>query len=216
MAAADVAALRAVQPAGPYTLWGYSFGARVAFEAAWLLERAGEEVDHLLLIAPGSPRLPQAAAPGPTVTAAPGEGGDPVADFTDRTFRAILYSVFAAGADGPLLAECLRQATDEESFADFVVRRLRRLDPGTVRRVIRLVRRTYGWLPADRRVTAPVTVLTARGDEESHLERLLARTGAPATLARLDTDHYGALRDPGVDELSKTIRRESRRLPCRT
>ncbi|MGJ3561634.1 hypothetical protein ACR6C2_38680 [Streptomyces sp. INA 01156] len=136
-------------------------------------------------------------------------------DFTDRTFRTILYSVFAAGTDGPLLEECLRHATDQESFVDFVTRRLRPR-PGTVRRIIRLVRRTYDWLPADRRITAPVTVLTARGDEESHLERLLARTGTPTTAVRLDADHYGALRDPGVDELSKTIHRESRRIPCRT
>ncbi|MFD5493156.1 amino acid adenylation domain-containing protein [Streptomyces sp. NPDC127091] len=215
-AAADVAAIRAVQPTGPYTLWGYSFGARVAFEAAWLLEQAGEEVDHLLLIAPGSPRLPRTAPPSPAGAAVSGGDGDPVTDFTDRTFRTILYSVFAAGTDGPLLEECLRHATDQESFADFVARRLRRLDPGTVRRIIRLVRRTYDWLPADRRITAPVTVLTARGDEESHLERLLARTGTPTTAVRLDADHYGALRDPGVDELSKTIHRESRRIPCRT
>lgn len=38
MAMADVSEIRRVQPSGPYTLWGYSFGARVAFEAAWQLE----------------------------------------------------------------------------------------------------------------------------------------------------------------------------------
>ncbi|WP_338494654.1 thioesterase domain-containing protein [Streptomyces sp. SJL17-4] len=57
MAAADVEAIRRRQPAGPYTLWGYSFGARVAFESAHLLEAAGEQVENLFLIAPGSPKV---------------------------------------------------------------------------------------------------------------------------------------------------------------
>ncbi|MEK8168843.1 thioesterase domain-containing protein [Streptomyces sp. M19] len=57
MAARDVEEIRRVQPEGPYTLWGYSFGARVAFEAAYQLERAGQRVEHLFLIAPGSPRV---------------------------------------------------------------------------------------------------------------------------------------------------------------
>jgi amino acid adenylation domain-containing protein len=210
MAAADVAAIRAAQPSGPYTLWGYSFGARVAFEAAWQLEQAGEQVDHLLLIAPGSPRLrepvPDEAGPAEPARTEPAPE-PPVADFSHRAFRTVLFSVFAGAVTGPLLEECLRQAADEESFADFVARRLRRLDPATALRVIRLVRHTYGWLPAERRITAPVTVLPARGDEESYLERLLARTGTPTTVARLDAGHYDALRDPGVDELEKTIRR---------
>jgi thioesterase domain-containing protein len=41
MAAADLTEIRGVQPAGPYTLWRYSFGAPVAFEAAWQWEQAG-------------------------------------------------------------------------------------------------------------------------------------------------------------------------------
>ena len=54
MAAEDIKAIKRQQPTGPYTLWGYSFGARVAFETAYQLEQAGEQVDHLFLIAPGS------------------------------------------------------------------------------------------------------------------------------------------------------------------
>jgi acetoacetyl-CoA synthetase len=42
--------LRAVQPAGPYTLIGHAFGALVAYEVACLLRAAGESVDHLGLI----------------------------------------------------------------------------------------------------------------------------------------------------------------------
>ncbi|PWI08957.1 amino acid adenylation protein [Streptomyces sp. NWU339] len=195
MAAADVRALRRVQPEGPYTLWGYSFGARVAFTAARRLEHSGEEVDRLVLLAPGSPRLP-----GPPSWTAAG------ADFGDRTFRTILYSVFAGRTDGPLLDACLREGTDEESFARFVLRHFPDLGPTTVRRVIRVACRTYGWEPAPGPVTAPVTVLVAHGDEESFIERDPAFAAGASTVVRLDTTHYGLLRDPGVDELAHVIR----------
>src|SRR5262249_48026065 len=58
MASGDVKLIETMQQSGPYTLWGYSFGARVAFETAFQLEQAGKEVEHLILIAPGSPKIP--------------------------------------------------------------------------------------------------------------------------------------------------------------
>jgi thioesterase domain-containing protein len=50
LAAAAVAALRTVQPHGPYRLVGYSFGALVAVEVARQLRRAGEQVTTPILI----------------------------------------------------------------------------------------------------------------------------------------------------------------------
>ena len=50
MAALYLAALRGVQPAGPYRLGGWSFGGFVAFEMAQTLVREGEQVDLLVLI----------------------------------------------------------------------------------------------------------------------------------------------------------------------
>jgi amino acid adenylation domain-containing protein len=207
MAAADVAMLRRVQPGGPYTLWGYSFGARVAFETAWQLEQAGERVEQLFLLAPGSPRVAGVPRVAP---------GTEAADFADPVFTAILFSVFAGTTDGPDLQECLREATGAESFARFIDRRFPQLDPGLTRRVVAVVRRTYGFTydhlaPAARRISAPVTVFTARGDEPSFIERTPGRTAAPPTVVRLEADHYGALRDPGVDELVKALQRATPR-----
>ncbi|MFG2607173.1 amino acid adenylation domain-containing protein [Streptomyces sp. NPDC048514] len=207
MAAADVVALRRVQPTGPYTLWGYSFGARVAFETAWQLERSGERVEQLFLLAPGSPRVAGAPRTAP---------GAAVADFTDPVFTTILFSVFAGTTSGPGLAECLHEATDAEGFARFVDRRYPQLDPALIRRVVTVVRRTYGFTyehvdPAARRVSAPVTVFRARGDEPSFIERAPGHTAAPPSIVQLETDHYGALRDPGVDELAKALRRATPR-----
>nr|WP_279637144.1 non-ribosomal peptide synthetase [Corallococcus praedator] len=50
MAASYVEALRAIQPAGPYRLGGWSLGGVVAFEMARQLEQQGEQVEQLLLI----------------------------------------------------------------------------------------------------------------------------------------------------------------------
>jgi aspartate racemase len=50
LAAEYVAAIRAIQPAGPYRLAGACFGGVVAFEMASQFEAAGEEVDLLALI----------------------------------------------------------------------------------------------------------------------------------------------------------------------
>ncbi|MEU1406420.1 amino acid adenylation domain-containing protein [Streptomyces sp. NPDC005728] len=212
MAAADVAALRRVQPEGPYTLWGYSFGARVAFETAWQLEQSGERVEQLFLLAPGSPRVPGAPKTPPHT---------PTADFADPVFTTLLFSVFAGAVSGPGLEECLGEATDAESFARFVDRRYPQLDPELTRRVVAVVCRTYGFTynhvaPATRRVSAPVTVFRAHDDEPSFIERTPGRTAAPPTLVQLETDHYGALRNPGVDELAKALHRHTRKLSCLT
>ncbi|MEW1656697.1 amino acid adenylation domain-containing protein [Streptomyces sp. NPDC093707] len=45
-----IEALRTVQPHGPYTLGGWSFGGFVAFEIARRLRAAGEDVAHLILL----------------------------------------------------------------------------------------------------------------------------------------------------------------------
>ena len=50
MAARYVAALREVQPTGPYLLGGWSLGGVVAYEMACQLREAGEEIDFLGLI----------------------------------------------------------------------------------------------------------------------------------------------------------------------
>ncbi|MEY2229803.1 beta-ketoacyl synthase N-terminal-like domain-containing protein [Streptomyces sp. BF23-19] len=50
LAALYVGRIREEQPAGPYRLGGYSFGGNVAFEMAVQLQRAGEEVEQLIML----------------------------------------------------------------------------------------------------------------------------------------------------------------------
>jgi amino acid adenylation domain-containing protein len=54
-AAQSISALREIQPAGPYLLGGWSFGALIAFEVAQQLRRSGEGIALLTLLDPMSP-----------------------------------------------------------------------------------------------------------------------------------------------------------------
>ncbi|MFD7981177.1 amino acid adenylation domain-containing protein [Streptomyces sp. NPDC059071] len=191
MAAADVEAIRKRQPTGPYTLWGYSFGARVAFESAHLLEAAGEQVEHLFLIAPGSPKVRAESAAGG-------------AAYDNPAFTQILYSVFAGALEDV-------PATDAESFATYVTERFPALDPDLVARIIAIVEKTFDFTYTfreltERQVSCPVTIFKAQGDDYSFLERATGWSTRPPTVVELAADHYSLLRAPDLKELVKQIR----------
>ncbi|WP_338932936.1 amino acid adenylation domain-containing protein [Streptomyces netropsis] len=202
MAAADVTALKRIQPVGPYTLWGYSFGARVAFETAYRLEQAGDRVENLFLIAPGSPKF--------RAEYESAHGGEPT--YRNKAFVAILFSVFAGSATGPALEDCLRATEDEESFTSFIGARFTDLDRALIKRIVDVVRRTYEFKYTfdelkERRIDAPVTVFKAEGDDYSFIENSSGYASTAPIFVDLAADHYGLLRDPGVDELVRAIRR---------
>lgn len=192
MASADLRELRRVQPSGPYTLWGYSFGARVAFEAAWQLEQAGEKVERLLLICPGNPEIRR--TDGATW------GRD--ASYTNPAYVTILFSVFTGTIEGAALDACLAATRDEDSFVSYVGELLPALDPETIRRITRIVSTTYEFdytfrELAERRVEAPITVFKARGDDYSFLEGASGYSAKPPAVVDLDGDHYGVLKERG-------------------
>jgi thioesterase domain-containing protein len=186
MAAHDVELIRRHQPGGPYTLCGYSFGARVAFEAARQLEHSGERVDHLLLIAPGSPQLE-------------------VQD--ERAYLTILFTVFAGTLDDPALHDYLSVRHDEDSQVAYFVRTFPHLDPDLTRRIMAVVRQTYrfkestpamaGW-----RVAAPVTIFQARGDDRGFVDTC---NPMATQVIELQADHYSTLKEPDVHELLRLI-----------
>ncbi|ALO10102.1 Peptide synthetase [Streptomyces venezuelae] len=191
MAAADVAAIRRRQPKGPYTLWGYSFGARVAFESAHLLEAAGEQVENLFLIAPGSPKVRSSETGG--------------ASYANPAFVTILYSVFAGEIDPTVTAK------DRETFVALVADRLPALDPDLIARIVAIVEETFDFTYTfkeltERQVTCPVTLFKAEGDDYSFLEDAKGWSTRPPTVVELDADHYSLLRLPDLKELVKKIR----------
>jgi amino acid adenylation domain-containing protein len=201
MAAEDVEEITRRQPVGPYTLWGYSFGARVAFEAAYQLEMAGERVEHLFLVAPGSPkvRAVEAAIHGRQVS------------YANKAYVTILFSVFAGSISDPALPDCLAAATDDESFVAFVHQRFSNLEPDVVRRIVGIVAETFEFEYSfreleQRRISAPVTIFKARGDDYSFLENATGYSVAEPTVVELEADHYTLLRQPDVGELVAAIR----------
>ncbi|MFC6064166.1 amino acid adenylation domain-containing protein [Streptomyces ochraceiscleroticus] len=201
MAAADVAEIRRVQPEGPYTLWGYSFGARVAFEAAWQLEQSGERVANLLLICPGNPKVREAD----------GDRHGRTASYRNPAYLTILFSVFAGVISGPDLERCLATVRDEAAFVSFVHDLYPALDEQLIRRITRIVGRTYAFEYsfrelAERRLNAPVTLFKATGDDYSFIEGHSGYSAEPPTVVDLDGDHYSVLKERGVAELVAAIR----------
>jgi amino acid adenylation domain-containing protein len=198
MASADLREIRRVQPAGPYTLWGYSFGARVAFEAAWQLEQAGEKVEGLLLICPGNPKVT-------------GTDGSREASYANPAYVTILFSVFAGTIHGPALDACLTATHDENSFVSYVSDLLPALDEDTIRRITRIVATTYEFdynfhELTERTVEAPITIFKAHGDDYSFLESHTGYSTSPPTIINLTGDHYEVLKEHGVTELITAVR----------
>ncbi|MFF3934565.1 amino acid adenylation domain-containing protein [Streptomyces phaeofaciens] len=206
MVAKDIELIRRVQPVGPYTLWGYSFGARVAFEAAHRLERAGERVDEVILIAPGKPPV---EIRGGTPTEA-------AVSFTDSTFVSILYSVFAGNLRRSAVDACLAATHDEESFIAFVCGRFEHLERELVRRIVGVVRQTFlfEYAPhelAERSIAAPVTVFRADRDQKSFIDSGHPLSRTSPRISQLTADHYELLRADGIAELVTAI--QAARLP---
>lgn len=202
MARHDIADLTRLQGTeGPVTLWGYSFGARVAFEAAWQLEQAGRRVDHLVLICPGNPQV--------NGTGAPAEARQ--ARLDNRTFVAVLLSVFLGRID---LDETDRfLLTGQGSAAAFVAlvqARRPGLEPDTIRRIMAVVQRTYEFEYSFRELeqrclAAPITIIKARGDDYSFLERASGYSVTPPRVLEVECDHYEILRGSEAARLAALI-----------
>ncbi|NEO29907.1 MAG: amino acid adenylation domain-containing protein [Symploca sp. SIO3C6] len=199
MAAEDIKEIKGIQPNGPYTVWGYSFGARVAFEVAHQLEQSGEQVENLFLIAPGSPKV---RTENEAI-----DGNQAV--FSNKTYVTILFSVFAGSITGPALEECLKVAKDEDSFASFISN-YKNLDLDLVTRIIRIVHQTYEAKYtfrelAERQIIAPITIFKADGDDYSFIENHSGFSKKTPTIIDLNVDHYSMLKITGISELVRAI-----------
>lgn len=200
MAQEDIAQIKTVQPDGPYTLWGYSFGARVAFEAAAQLEAQGETVEALCLLAPGAP-----------ITQIEREQRySHRATFDNPVFVAILFSVFAHQIGGELLERCLAKCKSREAFIAFICQRFPLLHVDVVARIIHIVETTYKFSYTfdelkDRQISAPITIVKAQGDNYSFLDNAPVFSKQKPALIELDTDHFRLLKPDGINELLQKL-----------
>jgi thioesterase domain-containing protein len=200
MAAQDIKLIKEHQKQGPYTLWGYSFGARVSFEVAYQLEQAGDIVDNLFLIAPGSPEARKS------------ENSVSVhsTNRLNRDYLTILYSVFASSISGPELAQCLSSVTTNEDFIEFVAARYPSLDSSVIERIVKIVELTYEFKYTFKELTehaiiAPISIFKAVGDDYSFLEASLGGLTATHQVFELSFDHYEILKEAGVNNLVDAI-----------
>lgn len=206
MARKDVALLRARQPQGPYALWGYSFGARVAYEAAWQLEQMGETVDELVLIAPGNPQTRQ-----------PASRRDGHGRYCGGAFLGILYSVFAGALPNEATQAVLEQVGSQAEFVSFMTGQLPGLDQDLVTRVTEIVELTYEFKYSFRellehRLQVPIVLLKAVGDDYSFLEEVIDQLAVPPAIVTMAGDHYGVLKGAGVEEVHRCVALGKRRL----
>ncbi|MGJ0481992.1 amino acid adenylation domain-containing protein [Pantoea agglomerans] len=200
MAARDIQLLKQQQPQGPYTLWGYSFGARVAYEAAWQLENAGEKVEALLLIAPGSPEVRQQHA----------TQHSHVASYSNPAYLTILFSVFMGTITHPLLDTVLSEVSSRETFIDFIASHKRELAPEQIGRITDIVRQTFEFTYSfhelsQRQIHAPVTVIKAQGDDYSFIDGSENFSVLPPRVVSLKADHYQLLKEQHITELLDVI-----------
>lgn len=203
-AMADLVDIRGIQQQGPYTLWGYSFGARIAFEAAWQLEQVGELVDRLVLISPGNPTV------GPDRHRHLSVASTRLAQYGNPHYLAILLSVFTGMISSPETERCLDTVDDENSFVSFVHDLLPSIKEARIKRIVRVVEQTYEFAYTfdeleSRQLRAPITLVKTAGDDYSFIDHSSGYSKTPPAVVELDNDHYEVLKADGVNDLAAAI-----------
>jgi amino acid adenylation domain-containing protein len=204
MAADYLAEIRAVQPAGPYRLGGWSMGAVVAFEMARQLEAAGDAVELLALVDPSTPEegavRPLSGADDPGLLASfalhlgiPPErvAVTPAEILALDPAERLRHAWEAARAEGAVPPD-LDFTRFERLWSVFRhnVDALRRYRPG--------------------RLAAGAGVLLVRAEGGSDPEgtsaaRWRALTGGRVTVGTSPGDHFGMVREPHVRVLAEVL-----------
>jgi thioesterase domain-containing protein/acyl carrier protein len=193
--------IRAVQPAGPYQLAGWSMGGVIAFEIARQLERAGAAVGLLVLLdAPFA--VPADHAPGDAERA-----GRFVADATRS------LGLDSAGAPDPAVTPAASQ------LAWLAARLAGRADTAGRAAIAAQLEQRFslfaahsrmlaGYQPAPPGSRAPALIVSAarslNAPAAGHWQRLL---GGPVSVLPVDSDHYAFLRPPLVADIGVAIRK---------
>ncbi len=202
LAASYCEVIRNVQPHGPYTLCGWSFGGNVAWEMAMQLAGQGEEVAFVGLIDSYTPE---------EVTHLEGASGLADADFDSRCGQAFLRDLFGADV----------QVAGGEDIVERVMTlpQLEAVLPGATRAQLQ---RLYAVFAANYKAfmdhvpgtgDAPVTLIRAavpNAEESGGSWKDLA--GASLVVRPVETDHYTILRPPHLKEWIPDFRKAIERI----
>ena len=209
MAAQDIIMIKKHQNDGPYTLWGYSFGARVAFEACYQLEQAGDVVENLYLIAPGSPRVNDEKITlhnmHNEISCDKSFCHEEII-FQNKKFVTILYSVFMGTIKGDAVERCLATVNSRDTFIEFICDLNNQLDTGLVMRIIDIVTMTFEFTYSfdelkQRQLNAPIKIVKASGDDYSFLENSDVFSTTTPVIKEIKANHYNMLKTSHIDQL---------------
>ncbi|WP_405132948.1 amino acid adenylation domain-containing protein [Nocardia sp. NBC_01388] len=196
LAAEYCARIRRIQPHGPYTITGWSFGAAVAYEVARELEGGGDQVAAVTLIDP-----PTSAR----------ERADDKASLTDQLHRLVPWIPRSAVASGVVAAVNL----PEPERIRGLIQQLLDADFGTEERS--LLHQQVGVLLANRRALAawhPVgqvealTVVVSQDTSVAGLVDIGAWRPHSRTLVRVEVvagDHFSMLSGEGLTALRDVL-----------
>ncbi|MCW2306578.1 non-ribosomal peptide synthetase [Rhodobium gokarnense] len=189
MATAYCRELRNVQPRGPYSLAGWSFGGVVAYEMARQLEASGETIAVTALLDSYTPADLAAL-----------DGDDP--DTACR--RAFVRDLFGADAD--------IRADDDIVATVMALPQFSAVLPGadreTVERLYKVFAANHAALAAyvPEPSTAPLTLVRATsGSPVKGAGSWSALARGRLSVHRIDADHYGLMRPPHVAELAQVL-----------
>ncbi|GAA2095450.1 non-ribosomal peptide synthetase [Streptomyces albiaxialis] len=207
MVSTYVAAIRRVQPSGPYAVAGYSYGGAVAFEIAKRLEADGDEAGFV-----GIFNLPPHIA-----------GRMNEITFTDGAINLALFLELIDPGDVPRLTAALRPLPEAEQLARLVgrapARRLAELDL-TVERFTAWVHLAQNMVHLGRDYTPSGSVERVRvfyctplkGTKEEWLNGQLrawdAFTRTANAYIEVDGEHYTLMSPEHVQTFQATLRRE--------
>lgn len=198
MVAADGEQILERSKSEPVTLVGYSFGARMAAEAACWLEDRGVMVDRLVLIAPGSPEIEGIS-----------DTSEPDHLFSDPYFRMILLSVFTGTLEHVHSDVALAGVGDKQSFLRLLKERRFAMAEDLAARIIDVVVSTYRFRNGTACDLVPLLsrtqVLIANGDGPSFMEPYRALMEELNPFVEMKANHYQVLRGQAVEITSQLI-----------
>lgn len=203
MAKADIDAIKKLNLDTPVTLWGYSFGARLAFETAWQLEQLGQSVSELVLICPGNPQV-----------ASYFKEKKREATFDNPVFIAVLLSVFLGHIDLEMTKKCLARCQSQQSFVEFIKDTLPDLNSEMIQRITHIVFQTYEFEYGfeelkNRQLNTPITIIKAKGDDYSFIENTHGFSINEPRVIQLPYDHYQVLEGSPLKNMLNQLNRTS-------
>src|SRR5436305_5411400 len=205
MARSYVAALRTVQPHGPYRLGGWSFGGRVAFEMAQQLTEQGEPVAALVLLDTGSPieAVPEVDSQTQTADILALLAQTVGLRLSAEDLLPLDFAGQLARVAGELMAAGL--VADRETALTQLRRRVQVME-ATAEAALHHEPQTYAGRIIYVRAGQLIGEPPIGSDELSDLSRGWSRfSSLPVAVYRAPGDHHEMLREPYVQELTEIL-----------